>query len=62
MLQVPFGREQRKKDVATGVALPPKSSAMYDGKSIPPNYAQVNMTWTNKDFDEDEIDIPIEQG
>jgi hypothetical protein len=20
------------------------------------------MTWTNKDFDEDEIDIPIEEG
>ena len=38
-LQVPFGRTQRKKDVATGVALPPKSGAMYDGKPIPPDSA-----------------------
>ena len=53
MLQVPFGRAQRKKDVAMGVALPLKSGAMYDGKPILPNYAWVDVTWTNKDFDED---------
>ena len=59
---MPFGKAQRKKDVATGVALPPKSGAMYDGKPIPPDYARVDVTWTNKDFDEDEIDIPTEEG
>ena len=61
-LQVPFGRAQRKKDVATGVALPPKSGAMYDVKPISPDYAWVDVMWTNKDFDEDEIDIPTEEG
>jgi len=35
---------------------------MYDGKPIPPDYARVNVTWTNKDFDKDEIDIPTEEG
>jgi hypothetical protein len=62
-LQVPFGRvAQRKKDVATRVALPPDSGAMYNGKPIPPDYARVNVMWTNKDFDEDEIDIPTKEG
>ena len=48
--------------MATGVALPPESGAVYDGKPIPPDYARVDVTWTNKDFDEDEIDIPTEEG
>jgi hypothetical protein len=62
-LQVPVGRAlPRKKDVATGVALPPNSGAMYNGKPISPNYARVDVTWTNKDFNEDEIDIPIKEG
>ena len=39
-----FDRAQRKKDVATGLALPPKSGAMYDGKPILPDYAWVNVT------------------
>ena len=43
-LQVPFGRAQRKKDMATGVALPPESDAMYDNKLIPPDYARVDVT------------------
>ena len=59
---MPFGRAQRKKDVATGVALPPESSAMYGGKPIPPNYARVDVTWTNSDYNEDEIDIPTVEG
>ena len=48
--------------MATGVALPPESDAMYDGKLILSDYAQVDVTWTNKDFDEDEINIPTEEG
>jgi hypothetical protein len=48
--------------VATGLALLPKSDTMYDSKPIPPDYAWVNVTWTNKDFDKDEIDIPTEEG
>ena len=59
---MPFDRAQRKKDVATGVALPPRSGAMYGGKLIPPDYAWVDVTWTNSEFDEDEIDIPTEEG
>jgi hypothetical protein len=60
-LQVPFGRAQRKKKVAQGVALPPNSGAMYGDKPIPPNYARVDVTWMNLDFDEDEIDIPTKE-
>jgi hypothetical protein len=59
---VPFGKVQRKKDVAMGVALPPESGAMYGGKPILPDYAWVDVTWTNIDFDEGEIDIPTEEG
>ena len=59
---MPFCRAQRKKDVATGVALLPESSTMYDGKTIPLDYAWVDVTWTNSDFEEDEIDIPTEEG
>ena len=43
-----------------GVALPPKSGAMYSGKPIPPDFARVDVMWTNVDFGEDEIDIPTE--
>jgi hypothetical protein len=59
---VPFGKAQRKKDVAMGVALPPESGTMYGGKPILPDYAWVYVTWTNVDFDEGEIDIPTEEG
>ena len=45
-----------------GVALPPESGALYGSKPIPPDYARVNVTWTNTEFDEDEIDIPTEEG
>ena len=48
--------------MATGVALPLKSGTMYDGKPFLPDYAWVDMTRTNKDFDKDEIDIPTEEG
>ena len=48
--------------MAQGVALPPKSGAMYDDKPISPDYARVDMTWMNLDFDEDEIDIPTKEG
>ena len=61
-LQVPFGRASRKKEVAQGLALLPKSDATYDGKPLPPDYARVDMMWTNPDFDEDEINIPTEKG
>jgi hypothetical protein len=61
-LQVPFSRVHRKKDVATGVALLPKSGAMYSSKPIPPDYARVDMTWTNFDYGDDEIDIPTTEG
>ena len=48
--------------MATIVALPPESGAMYDNKPFLLDYARVDVTWTNLDFDEDEIDIPTEEG
>jgi hypothetical protein len=45
-----------------GVALPPESDALYGGKLIPPDYARVDVTWTNTEFDDDEINIPTEEG
>ena len=59
---MPFDRAQRKKEVGQGMALLLESCAMYDGKPIPPNYARVDVTWMNPDFDEDEINIPTEEG
>jgi hypothetical protein len=29
---------------------------------IPPDYTRVNVTWTHKDYDEEEIDFPTEEG
>ena len=63
MLVVPYGRMMsKKKEVARGVALPLKSGSMYDNKPIPPDYARVDVMWTNKEFDEDKINIPTEEG
>jgi hypothetical protein len=62
MLQVPFSRVHRKKDVATGVALSPESGDMYSSKPIPPDYARVDMTSTNFDYGDDEINIPTIEG
>jgi hypothetical protein len=43
----------RKKEVATGQVLPPKSGAMYNNRPILPDYARVEVTWTHDDFTED---------
>ena len=59
---MPFGRAQRKKEVGQGVALLLESSTMYDNEPITPDYARVDMMWTNPDFDKDKIDIPTEEG
>ena len=61
-LQMPFGRSGRKKEVAQGVVLPPDNDTTYDGKPIPPDYAKVVVAWTNTEFEEDELDIPTEDG
>jgi len=60
-LQMPFGRSGRK-EVAQGVVLPPDNDTTYAGKPIPPDYAKVVMAWTNIEFEEDELDIPTEDG
>jgi len=39
MLQVPWGRSGRKKDVAQGMVQPHNPKAMYNGKPIPLDYA-----------------------
>jgi hypothetical protein len=51
----------RKKKVATGQVLPPKSGAMYNNRPIPPDYARVEVTWTHDDYDDEEIDFPTEE-
>jgi hypothetical protein len=48
--------------VAQGVALPPNDEARYHDKPILPDYDLVDVAWMNNDFDEDELDIPIEEG
>jgi hypothetical protein len=60
---IPFGcKLSRKKEVATGAALPPESGALYNNKPIPPDYAMVTVTWTHNDYEEEEIDIPTKEG
>ena len=50
MLLMPYGRTMsEKKEVARGVALPPESGSMYNNKRISPDYARVDVTWTNYD-------------
>jgi hypothetical protein len=44
------------------VALPPNDEARYHDKPILPDYDLVDVAWMNNDFDEDELDIPIEEG
>jgi hypothetical protein len=62
MLQVPWVRMGRKKEVVHGVALPLDDEAGYHNKPIPPDYALVDVAWMNNDFDKDELDIPTEEG
>jgi hypothetical protein len=57
-LMVPYGRMSKKKTVGRGVALPPESRSMYDNKPIPPEYARVDVTWTNLNHADDELDTP----
>jgi hypothetical protein len=52
----------RKKEVAMGQVLHPKSDAMYNNRLILPNYARVEVTWTHDDFEEEEIDFPTKEG
>jgi hypothetical protein len=52
----------KKMTVATGVARTPGSGSMYGNKSIPPEYARVDVAWTNPDRDDDELDIPTPHG
>jgi len=59
---MPFGRSGRKKEVAQGVVVPPDNDTTYAGKPIPPDYAKVVVAWTNTEFEEDELDIPTEDG
>ena len=62
MLQVPFGRTGRKKNVAQEWVQPPDPEAKYQGKPIPNDNALVNVAWTADEFESDELDIPTEEG
>jgi hypothetical protein len=35
---------------------------LYDGRPIPAEYARVEVAWTNADFNQKEIDIPMDDG
>ena len=41
---------------------PPDREARYHKKPIPPEYALVYVAWTSDEFDDDELDIPTEEG
>jgi hypothetical protein len=59
-LQMPFNRARKKKEVAQGVALPPKPDAMFNGMPIPPDYDKVTIAWICPGFEQEEIDFPTE--
>ena len=48
--------------MAQDVVLPPDNDTTYADKPIPPDYAMVVVVWTNIEFDEDDLDIPTEDG
>ena len=48
--------------MAEGFVQPPDPEARYHGKSIPNDYALVDMAWTADQCDGDELDIPTEEG
>jgi hypothetical protein len=62
VLLVPYGRSLRKKEVATGIALPAGESIEYSNELIPPNYAIMVVSWVAPGFDEHELDFPTAQG
>jgi hypothetical protein len=61
-LQVPWGRTGRKKNMATGTVQLPNPKARFHGRAIPPNYALVEVAWTDNHHDEDELDFANEEG
>jgi hypothetical protein len=61
-LQVPWGRTRRKKNVATGMVQPPNPKARFHDRPIPPDYALVEVVWTDNHHDEDELDFANEEG
>jgi len=48
--------------VAQGEVQPPDPEARYKGKPIPPEYALLDVVWTDDMFDNDELDYPTEGG
>jgi hypothetical protein len=48
--------------MAEAMALPLDSDTLYDGRSIPAEYARVEVAWMNANFDHKEIDIPTDDG
>ena len=62
MLQVPWGRMGKKKNVAHGVVQPPNPEARYHDKPIPPEYGVVEVAWTHDHHDDGELDFPNEEG
>jgi hypothetical protein len=52
----------RKKNVAIGMVQPPNPKARFHGRPIPPDYALVEVVWTDNHHDEDELDFANEEG
>jgi len=61
-LQVPFGRNGKKKTVGEGMALPPDPEASYGGNPIPPDYARVSLGYLKDEYEDYELDYPTEEG
>jgi hypothetical protein len=51
----------RKKEVEMGIASS-KCGTLCNKKLISPNYAMVDVTWTHDDFEDEQINIPTEEG
>jgi hypothetical protein len=48
--------------MAQGMVQPPNPEARYHGRPVPPEYALVEVGWTDDCHDEDELDFPNEDG
>ena len=61
VLQMPFGREGRKNDVAQGLVQPPDSEARYNGQPIPPEYALGHVAWMADEQKRMNLTIPLKK-
>jgi hypothetical protein len=61
-LLVPYDRGSRKKEVGTGVAIPPHEITDYASDQIPADYAVVIVSWVVPGFEEHDLETPTPNG